>query len=137
MYKKRGFNGIERLMDNAFDNSQYLLKLLKNRPGFQLVMDKFEYTCISFWYIPKYMRQREPKDDKWWLCIHKLTGMIKESMVLNGNLMVAYQPLASKMWSNFFRVGVTCHPVSDRKSMEFVIDEIERIGESYEYFDKF
>lgn len=137
MHKKRGNRGIERLLDNAFEMADYALERMKQKPGYLPVMDKFEYTSICFWYVPKYMRDKETRDDKWWECIHKLTGFIKESMVMKGNMMVAYQPLQSKKWVNFFRLCLTCQPVSTHHQIDYVIDEIEKIGESYEFFDKF
>lgn len=137
MYKKRGIHGIERLIDNAFAIAGYAIERMQEKPGFKLVLDEFEYTNVCFWYIPKYMRDQAVKDDKWWANIHRLTGFIKEKMVMNGNLMVSYQPLQSKRWVNFFRLCVTCHPVMTKQSMDFVINEIEQIGESLEFFDKF
>ena len=44
-----------------------------------------------------------------------------------GSLMIAYQPLTSKGLVNFFRL-VTGNPATTCEDMEFVVDEIDRIG---------
>jgi sulfinoalanine decarboxylase / aspartate 1-decarboxylase len=137
MWKKRGSVGFERLIDNAFEMAEFLVEEIKKRPGFELVNPKFEYTNICFFYIPKYMQQREPKDDKWWKNISKITTLIKERMMINGNLMVEYSPLNHKNIGNFFRMVVTCHPPASEDSMKFVLSQIEEICESFEFHDEF
>jgi hypothetical protein len=53
---------------------------------------------------------------------------MKERMVLEGGVMMGYQPLKHKGLSNFFRMVTTCHPPPTRAHMEFVVREIERLG---------
>lgn len=127
--------GFERLIDNAFEKAEYLANEITKRPGFELVIPKFEYTNVCFFYIPKFMQQKEPKDDKWWKNISKITTLIKERMMINGNLMVGYSPLYHKNIGNFFRMVVTCHPPASEDSMNFILDEIERICEGFEFYD--
>ena len=53
-------------------------------------------------------------------------------MIKQGTLMVGYQPLKHKGLCNFFRMVVHCLPESNDKEMDFVLDEIERIGKDLE-----
>lgn len=53
---------------------------------------------------------------------------MKERMVLEGGVMMGYQPLKHKGLTNFFRMVTTCHPPPTRAHMEFVVREIERLG---------
>lgn len=135
MWKKRGSVGFERLVDNAFAMAEYLASEITKRSGFKLLIPKFEYTNVCFFYIPKFMQLKETKDDKWWKNISKITTLIKERMMINGNLMVGYSPLPHKNIGNFFRMVVTCHPPPSHGSMNFVLDQIEKIGESFEFFE--
>ena len=48
-------------------------------------------------------------------------------MVKKGSLMLGYQPLESKNYVNFFRVIVE-NPACTHDDMEFIIDEIDRLG---------
>lgn len=131
MWKKRGAMGFERLVDNAFDQAEYLAEQIKLRPGFELVLPHFEYTNVSFFFIPKFMRNEE-RDGEWWTSISKFTTLIKERMMMKGKLMVGYSPLTHKGIGNFFRMVVTCHPPATNESMDFVLDQIENIAESFE-----
>ena len=51
--------------------------------------------------------------------------MVKERMVMQGTMLVGYQPLGDKV--NFFRMVVTNLEVTPAQ-MDFVIDEISRLG---------
>lgn len=48
-------------------------------------------------------------------------------MLTEGNLMIGFQPLPSKGFVNFFRFVVS-NPESTYKDMDFVIEEIDRLG---------
>lgn len=135
MWKKRGSVGFERLMDNAFEMAEYLASEISKRSGFKLLIPNFEYTNVCFYFIPKFMEQKETKDDKWWKNISKITTLIKERMMINGNLMVGYSPLPHKNIGNFFRMVVTVQPMPSKDSMNFVLDGIEKIGESFEFHE--
>lgn len=71
MYKSRGNLGFEKLIDNAFDCAQYLIKLILQHEGFRLIMPKFQYTNVCFWYIPKRLRNSEENAD-WWMELYKV-----------------------------------------------------------------
>lgn len=136
MFKKHGMHGFEAMIDNAFEKASYLANEIKVRAGFQLIIPN-QYTNVCFHYIPKFMQAREPKDEKWWQCISNLTVCIKERMVKNGNLMIGYSPLPSKNLGNFFRMVVTSHPPATHESMDFILNQIEKIAEDFEFHDKF
>ncbi len=55
----------------------------------------------------------------------KVPPEIKKRMTLNGTMMIGYQPL--KDLGNFFRMVVVSAAVT-RVDMEFVVDEIHRLG---------
>jgi Pyridoxal-dependent decarboxylase conserved domain len=136
MFKKHGEKGLGKLIDNAFAEATYLAEQIKIRRGFELVLEN-QYTNVCFFYIPKYMQKKSPRDELWWQNISKLTTLIKEQMVKNGNLMIGYSPCASKKLGNFFRMVVTCQPRATHKSMDFVLNQIERIAEGFQYHDQF
>lgn len=135
MWKKRGSVGFERLLDNAFEMAEYLASEISKRSGFKLLIPNFEYTNVCFYYFPKFMQLKETKDDKWWKNISKITTLIKERMMINGNLMVGYSPLPHKNIGNFFRMVITIQPIPSKESMNFVLDQIKKIGESFEFYE--
>ncbi|KAL7036623.1 hypothetical protein ACKWTF_008879 [Chironomus riparius] len=136
MFKKHGMIGFEAMIDNAFEKASYFADQVKSREGFELVVP-IQYTSICFYYVPEYMRKQEQRDETWWKGMSKVTAFIKEQMVMNGNLMLGYSPLASKNLGNFFRMVVTCQPLATYESMDFVLNEIEKIARKFEFHDHF
>lgn len=133
IWKKRGRDGLEMLVENAFEMTEYLRSEILTRENFELVVDKSQYTNVCFCFIPKSMRNKQPRDELWWKVISRLTTLIKEKMVMNGNVMVSYMPVSNdKNVGNFFRMVVTTHPQPTRQSMTFVLDQIEKIAENLE-----
>ena len=55
----------------------------------------------------------------------QVAPIIKDQMVKTGTMMVTYMPLGDK--PNFFRM-VTISPLATEKDMDFVLDEIDRLG---------
>lgn len=102
---------------------------LRVHDGFRLVIDRFEYTNICFWYIPHKFRDVEEENEEWWDNIYETVLKIKEKMVTQGTLMIGYAPLPNKNIGNFFRMVVTAHSRPTRDSMDFILKEIERLGE--------
>ncbi|XP_055607467.1 acidic amino acid decarboxylase GADL1 [Uranotaenia lowii] len=129
MFKARGSLGLANLVDNAFECASLFTDEIRNRDGFRLVLEEFQYTNVAFWYIPKSMRN-DRENEQWWAKIYKITTQIKEKMVIDGSVLIGYVPLPHKKIGNFFRMVVTCHPRPSMKSMMFIINEIERVGES-------
>lgn len=114
------------LVDNIVHMNRYITDKLRHRPGFKLVLPEFEGSTISFWYIPKSMRNQDPLDLH---KLHKVGPIIKQRMMSVGTLMINYQPLTCKNLPNFFRLSLTCLTPATIEDMDFIIDEIERLGE--------
>ncbi|XP_055541716.1 acidic amino acid decarboxylase GADL1 isoform X2 [Wyeomyia smithii] len=130
MFKARGTAGLAELVDNAFECANYFEEEVRTRSGFRLVMEKSQYTNISFWYIPSKLRVDESLEDTaWWAQIYKITALIKEKMVKRGSVLIGYVPIPNKNIGNFFRMVVTCHPRPTYESMRYVLDEIACVGE--------
>ncbi|XP_054155646.1 cysteine sulfinic acid decarboxylase-like [Oppia nitens] len=132
--KAYGGHGMAALIDNVYDMAIYITEKLRQRPGFRLVMDKFESNLVSFWYIPPLMRssingQELPPPDK----LSKVAPLIKRRMMDCGSLMIGYQPLTTKQLPNFFRLSLTCLPKRTVQDMDFILDEIERLAEDINF----
>lgn len=81
MFKARGANGLSELVDNAFDCARYFTDEIRNRSGFRLVIDEYQYTNISFWYIPKKLRvDVAQQSESWWARIYEVRSVIRLSV---------------------------------------------------------
>lgn len=130
MLKARGTDEFGRLMDNSIAQAQYLNKVVSTRDGFRPIQsENFQFTNICFWYIPKCIRGLEENYD-WWAKLYTIAPTIKERMVLSGSMMVGYSPLPCKNKGNFFRMTLACFPPTREEDIDFLIDEIERLGEN-------
>lgn len=129
MLKSHGTAELSHLVDHAFACAHYLAGKMRVHDGFRLVLDTFQYTNVCFWYIPKKFRNADVENEEWWDNIYNTVLRIKEKMVTNGTLMIGYAPLPNKGIGNFFRMVVTCHSRPTRESMDFVMTEIEQLGE--------
>lgn len=127
--KVRGLSGMERLFDNSLTMTQYFVDQLNGRTGFRCIIDSFDYTNVCFWYVPSSMRN-ESETEEWWQHLSTIAPQIKEKMIKSGTLMVGYSPLPNQGIGNFFRMALTAYPPAEKKHLDFVIDEIERLGES-------
>lgn len=133
MLKARGLYGFEELMDNAMDMADYLQQVLATRSGFRLIQDeRFQYTNVCFWYIPKSMRDQK-EDEQWWQQLYTVAPTIKERMIKRGSMMIGYCPLPHKQKGNFFRMTLTCFPPARADVIDFLVDEIERLGDEIEH----
>lgn len=129
MLKARGLDEFERLMDNAMTRARYLEKVIAERDGFRSIQTgAFQYTNVSFWCIPKSMRGQEENDD-WWTKLYAVAPAVKERMIRGGKIMVTYSPLPFKNKGNFFRMTLACFPPAREEDIDFLVDEIERLGE--------
>lgn len=73
------------------------------------------------------MRGLEETTD-WWEKLYQVAPMIKERMIKTGTLMVGYTPLPHKQKGNFFRMVVACQPLRETTDIDFVLNEIDRLG---------
>ncbi|XP_071541227.1 cysteine sulfinic acid decarboxylase-like isoform X2 [Panulirus ornatus] len=124
--KFHGLDLLEKRIDDTFSASRYLSQQVAARPGFRLLQEP-QCTNVCFWYIPPSMRGR-PETPEWWVKLAKVAPALKARMVRQGTLMIGYQPIASKNLVNFFRMVTTCTPTPTHADMDFVLDEIERLG---------
>merc|ERR1712062_594469 len=124
--KARGEGYMEEMVDNAFNMADYLTELVRSREGFRLVPGYEERKCtnVGFWFIPPSLRGQE-EDEEWWKKIEKVAPRIKEEMILEGSLMIGYQPVPYKNLRNFFRMVIHGVPKPTKENMEFVVSEIE------------
>lgn len=128
MLKARGISGFENLIDNSMEKAEYLTQQLSKRAGYRLVLNEFQYTNVCFWYVPKFLRMKT-ENEEWWSELYKVAPIIKREMIIEGSLMVNYTPLPSKNIGNFFRMTLTCFPSPTENSIDFLINEIERISD--------
>lgn len=128
MLKARGLRVFENLLDNAMEMSAYLWMSISKKSQFRpIIAEPFQYTNICFWYIPISLCGME-ETKEWWDKIFKIAPLIKESMIKSGTLMVGYSPLPHKGKGNFFRMALTCQPPVTRTDIDFVLNEIDRLG---------
>ena len=112
-------NGYAHAIEQAFDNAEYLAGKIRNSKNFSLVIDPPEYLNVCFWYAPPGIKEQHQK-------LHELTAQIKAQMQHRGKTMVAYQPMGGK--PNFFKL-VTISPYVTHNDLDFVLKEIEEIGQ--------
>lgn len=139
MLRARGVAGMAVRMDRAMEMSAYLTEECRRRDGFRLVPgtgdddddggEGFDFTNVCFWYVPQRLRRNLGEDAQWWEELYKVAPAIKERMCMEGTVMVGYSPLKHRKIGNFLRMVVACYPMAGRPEMDFVLDEIERLGE--------
>ncbi|XP_017860153.1 PREDICTED: cysteine sulfinic acid decarboxylase [Drosophila arizonae] len=125
MWKAKGTKGFEAHVEQVFEMSEYFTNKLRERPGFELVLDKPECTNITFWYVPPSLRQME-RNQEFYDKLHKVAPKIKEAMIKKGSMMITYQPL--RKLPNFFRL-VLQNSCLDESDMLYFLNEIETLGQ--------
>lgn len=137
MWKARGTNGFKNQIDQAFDTADYLVSQINQRPWFKMVIKKPECTNVSFWFIPPSLRacctfqageiQFPEKDNEAFLLkLSQVAPEIKMRMQRAGSMLITYTGVGRSV--NFFRM-VVVNPNVKHSDMDFVLDEIERLGE--------
>ncbi|KAK4872890.1 hypothetical protein RN001_014919 [Aquatica leii] len=124
MWKAKGTAGFEQHVDKVFDNAQFFLKLIRERPGFRMVMDKPEFTNLCFWYVPPSLRDSVDSAD-YNTRLHRIAPKIKEKMMKKGSMMVSYQTI--KNLPNFFRI-VFQNSSLEYDDMVHLVEEFENLG---------
>uniref|UniRef100_A0A674CB02 Glutamate decarboxylase 1b n=1 Tax=Salmo trutta TaxID=8032 RepID=A0A674CB02_SALTR len=104
MWKAKGTVGFEQHIDKCLDLSQYLYDKIRNREGYEMV-----FEGVMFYSPP----------------ILQVAPNIKAMMMESGTTMVGYQPQGQKV--NFFRMVIS-NPAALQSDIDFLIDEIERLG---------
>ncbi|KAK3551695.1 hypothetical protein QTP70_022558 [Hemibagrus guttatus] len=146
MWRAKGTIGFEAQIDKCLELSEYLYNKIKDREGYEMVFDgKANYTAapkvtatiivitrlppqhtnVCFWYLPPSLRYVEDKVEKM-KRLHKVAPTIKARMMEYGTTMVSYQPQGDKV--NFFRMVIS-NPAATFEDIDFLIEEIERLGQ--------
>ncbi|TKC52646.1 hypothetical protein EI555_004502 [Monodon monoceros] len=124
MWKAQGGQGLERRVDQAFALARYLVEELKKRETFELVMEP-EFVNVCFWFVPPSLREKKGSPD-YGERLAKVAPILKERMVRKGSMMIGYQPHGTR--GNFFRM-VVANPALTRADMDFLLNELERLGQ--------
>ncbi|KFO22491.1 Glutamate decarboxylase 1 [Fukomys damarensis] len=126
MWKAKGTVGFENQINKCLELAEYLYTKIKDRDEFEMVFDgEPEHTNVCFWYIPQSLRgvpdslERREK-------LHRVAPKIKALMMESGTTMVGYQPQGDK--ANFFRMVIS-NPAATQSDIDFLIEEIERLGQ--------
>ncbi|XP_008301024.1 glutamate decarboxylase 2 [Stegastes partitus] len=126
MWRAKGTIGFEAQIDKCLELSEYLYNKIKDREGYEMVFDgKPQHTNVCFWYLPPGIRYMEDKEEKK-KHLHKVAPVIKARMMEYGTTMVSYQPQGDKV--NFFRMVIS-NPAATFQDIDFLIEEIERLGQ--------
>ncbi|XP_029422085.1 cysteine sulfinic acid decarboxylase isoform X2 [Nannospalax galili] len=124
MWKAQGGQGLEQRIDQAFALTRYLVEEIKKREGFELVMEP-EFVNVCFWFVPPSLRGKEKSPD-YSERLSRVAPALKERMVKEGSMMIGYQPHGTR--ANFFRV-VVANPTLAQVDLDFLLDELERLGQ--------
>ncbi|XP_014899047.1 acidic amino acid decarboxylase GADL1-like [Poecilia latipinna] len=123
VWKAVGTRELEYRVDRALALARYLAQEIKKREGFRLVIEP-EFANVCFWYIPPSLRNL-PESPELWKKLHTVAPVVKERMMKKGSMMIGYQKHGDK--PNFFRMVVISPQVS-KQDLDFVLDEIHRLG---------
>ncbi|XP_059259191.1 cysteine sulfinic acid decarboxylase isoform X3 [Mustela nigripes] len=104
--------------------TRYLVEELKKREGFELIMEP-EFVNVCFWFVPPSLRGKQESPD-YSERLAKVAPVLKERMVKEGSMMIGYQPHGTR--GNFFRM-VVANPALTRADMDFLLNELERLGQ--------
>jgi glutamate/tyrosine decarboxylase-like PLP-dependent enzyme len=125
MWRAKGDLGFENHVNHLWSLADLLWKECTRRENFEMVMENPECTNVCFWYVPKRLQSMDKSSKEYKDELHKIAPKIKAGMMLNGSMMMSYQPLDDK--PNFFRM-VFCNVASQFEDVYFLCDEIERLG---------
>ncbi|XP_068140417.1 cysteine sulfinic acid decarboxylase [Drosophila tropicalis] len=125
MWKAKGSEGLRAHVEQVFRMSEFFTQQVRERPGFELVLESPECTNISFWYIPPSLRHME-RNQEFYDKLHKVAPKIKEGMIKKGSMMITYQPL--RRLPNFFRL-VLQNSCLEESDMLYFLNEIESLGQ--------
>ena len=124
LFIEQGTTGFEQHINTVFSNAEYFTQVIKERDGFEMVLESPECTNICFWYLPPSLRHLERNAD-FEKKLHKVAPKIKERMMKEGSMMITYQPIYNK--PNFFRLVLQNSALNQQDMLHFA-NEIERLG---------
>ncbi|CAK9304753.1 unnamed protein product [Gordionus sp. m RMFG-2023] len=124
MWQAKGMFGFEKQIDYLWDMTKFFVDAIKDREGFELIIEEPECTNVCFWYLPPSIRDMKESEEKYAL-LEKVAPIIKCKMMEDGTMMIGYQPLLDKV--NFFRMIIS-NPAVVKEDLIFVVEEVERLG---------
>jgi len=142
MWKAIGNQGMEKKVDHAFGISEYLRDaILKRSDRFRLVNVPM-CTNVCFYYVVpslrKHLTEKDLNNDNAFnnnedfrQKLHATAPLIKKKMQEKGSMMCGFQIQGDLV--NFWRM-VVMNPSLTTSDMDWVLDEIERIGEEIDCF---
>lgn len=125
MWRSKGDVGFEKQMNTLWDLADLLYKECIRRENFEIVLENPECTNVCFYYIPKSLQGMDKSSPEYKEKLHQVAPKIKSGMMLNGSMMIGYQPLDER--PNFFRM-IFANQATKEEDVYFLCDEIERLG---------
>ena len=134
-WRYHGSSGFAARVEKACDNAQYLAGRINDigiGGGFCLVAEP-KFCNVCWWYVPKELRTRVLAEGP--ACIYsvldKVTPSMYEAMQCAGSMLVNFNPLSDHGLPRFFRI-VTNNSIVNTEDMDFVLAEMQRLGEELE-----
>ncbi|XP_078083815.1 glutamate decarboxylase 2 [Mustelus asterias] len=118
----------DKQYDLSYDTGDKALQCGRHVDIFKLWLmwrAKPQHTNVCFWYLPHSIRHLPDNEERRNLLM-KVAPQIKTRMMSFGTTMVSYQPQGDKV--NFFRMVIS-NPAATQEDIDFLIEEIERLGQ--------
>jgi len=126
MWKAWGNTGMEKRVENAWSNAEFLLGEIKRRGDrFKLVMDEIEGPNVCFWWVPKNLRSSGDTPELRQK-LAEIVPQIKVKLQKSGEIMIGYSPAGD--YPTFFRMVLVNMNVVNN-DMTHLLDRIEQVGE--------
>lgn len=107
--------------------NEYLLARMRAQPEkYHILVENPEFVNLSFWYVPKRLRDMPHSAEKEHL-LGEVTPKIKKEMMMKGTLMIGYQPQGHI--PNFFR-NIISNPAIKKADVDYLLEELDKIGEN-------
>ena len=132
-WRYHGTSGFATRVERAYDNAQYLAKQIKKigvDGGFSLVAEP-KFCNVCWWYVPKELRARVAAEgpECAYSVLDKVTPAMYEAMQRAGSMLINFNPLSDHGLPRFFRI-VTNNSIVNTEDMDFVLAEMQRLGET-------
>lgn len=125
MWRAKGKQGMGAQMDRMMALTRYQVCRMKDLSDkFYLLEENPQCVNVCFWYVPKRLRGVPMSKEKE-IELGKVTAQLKKEMMMEGTLMISYQPLGNI--HNFFR-SILSNPATREEDIDFMLDEMDRLG---------
>jgi len=120
--KKHGLDGLRKIANNSLDLAGYVIDRIREHPGFEMVHEPMG-TNVCFWFIPPYYRDHPAEwTDEAKRLVHKHLYVAQQK---HGACLICVTPLDSV--PEFLRLVLKSGKI-DESDMDFLLDEIDRLG---------